>query len=117
MKKIFRKLNLQKYYEHIVFIICKLSGKQPPTLTRDLEADLVSEFIKMLVPYEKFKQNGDRSNFLSYSYYLHKQFQRRDLPEFQKYFPLLKSREKLRQQEAIYKQMCTYIGVHFIPSI
>jgi hypothetical protein len=58
-----------------------------------------------------------RKNFLSYSYVLHKFIQLLGKNEYLKYFPLLKSRDKLHQQEQIWKNICEELNWQFIRSI
>jgi hypothetical protein len=60
-------------------------------------------------PYEKYKPPS-RKNFLSYSYTLCKFFQILNLHEFAKYFPLLKSNDKLRQQDDIFKKIVGHMS-------
>ena len=57
----------------------------------------------------------ERKNFLSYSYVLHKFVQLLELDEFTECFILLKSREKLHQQDQIWKDICNYLKWEFIP--
>ena len=59
----------------------------------------------------------DRKNFLSYSYVLHKFVQLLNMDEFLICFPLLKSREKLHQQDIIWKQICDDLNWEFIKSL
>ena len=58
-----------------------------------------------------------RINFLSYSYVLHKFCQLLELDEFIICFPLLKSRDKLRQQDKTWQNICMELRWQFIPSI
>jgi hypothetical protein len=55
----------------------------------------------------------DRKNFLSYSYTLYKFFELLDKHEYLIYFPLLKSREKLFEQEKIWMLICKDLGWEF----
>lgn len=116
MKKILKKLGLQQYYEHITYILSKLSGVPPPTISRETEEKIRLMFRQIQVPFEKYRPK-DRTNFLSYSYVLHKFFQLLELDDFVKYFPLLKSREKLKQQDRIWKKICGDLGWDYIPSV
>ena len=59
----------------------------------------------------------DRKNFLSYSYVLHKFVELLGLDEFLPSFPLLKSREKLHQQDLIWEKICRDLGWEFIRSL
>ena len=51
----------------------------------------------------------DIKNFLSYSYVLHKMCQLLSLDEFLTCFPLLKSREKLKEQDIIWEKICNQL--------
>ena len=55
--------------------------------------------------------------FLSYSYVIHKFIQLLGIDEYLEYFPLLKSREKLYQQDKIWKNICLELDWLFIHSI
>jgi hypothetical protein len=59
----------------------------------------------------------DRKNFLSYSYVLYKFFQLLGMDEYLRYFPLLKSREKIFAQEVIWRAICKELHWEFIPSV
>ena len=59
----------------------------------------------------------NRKNFLSYSYVIHKFIQLLDMDEYLIHFPLLKSREKLYQQDKIWKNICKELNWEFINSI
>lgn len=116
MKNILKKLKLHQYYEHIPHIISKISGKQPPTLSRETEEEIKYMFKAIQEPFQKYCPK-ERTNFLSYSYVLHKFFQILRLDAFVVYFPLLKSREKLRLQDKLWKNICDDLGWEFYPSI
>lgn len=116
MKSILKKLGYNKYYEHKAHIISKLSGIPPPTISRDTENKLRKMFKQIQIPFENNRPKN-RTNFLSYSYVLHKFCQLLELDDFIKCFPLLKSRDKLRQQDDIWKRICKDLTWEFIPSI
>lgn len=116
MKGILKKLKLHQYYEHMLHIISQLSGKHPPTLKRETEEEIKQMFKEIQEPFEKYRPK-ERTNFLSYSYILHKFFQILKMDEFLCYFPLLKSREKLKQHDKLWKLICNDLGWTFFPSI
>ena len=116
IKKYLKKLKLNKYYEHIPNIINRITNKQSLIITKEFENILLELFDKIQVPFEKHCPEK-RKNFLSYSYTLHKFCQLLDKNEYLIYFPLLKSREKLFEQEKIWKEMCVELNWKFIPSI
>lgn len=116
MKQILKKLGFTQYYEHATHIISILSGQQPPTINREVEERLKLMFKQIQEPFEKYKP-PKRVNFLSYSYVLHKFCELLELDDFINYFPLLKSRDKLKQQDKIWEKICKDLKWQFIPSI
>ena len=116
LREILKKLKKNKYYEHIPHIINKLNGIPPPIMSRKTEEELRRMFKEIQVPFHKFCPIN-RTNFLSYSYVLHKFVQLLELDEFLPCFLLLKSREKLYQQDQIWKKICGHLNWQFIPSI
>ena len=116
VKKILKKLKLTEFYEHIAFIISKITGKPAPCINRETEETLKKMIDKIQEPFERHCPK-DRINFLSYSYVLHKFFQLLELDEYVKCFPLLKSRQKLRIQDEIWKKICYDCDWEFYPSV
>lgn len=116
MKKVLKKLGLQQYYEHTTHIISKLSGTPPPTISRETEEKLRLMFRQIQMPFEKHCP-PTRTNFLSYSYVLHKLCQLLELDDFIKCFPLLKSRDKLKQQDKIWELICEELNWDYIASV
>uniref|UniRef100_A0A6C0E4F6 Uncharacterized protein n=1 Tax=viral metagenome TaxID=1070528 RepID=A0A6C0E4F6_9ZZZZ len=104
VKRYLKKLNLNDYYDNVISIINRINSRPPFTLTSEVENKIKFMFQQIQEPYEKHKPKH-RKNFLSYSYVLHKIFQILGLQEFAKYFPLLKSPDKLRQQDEIFKKI------------
>ena len=116
IKDILKKLKINKYYEHIPYILNRITGIPNPNLTPELEEKLRNMFRDIQVPFLKHSPLN-RKNFLSYSYVIHKFIQILGKNEYMKYFPLLKSREKLHQQEEIWKKICVDLKWPFIRSI
>ena len=116
IKEFLKKLRLNKYYEHIPNIIHKITGNNQLIIDAELEKKLLELFNEIQTPFEKHCPKN-RKNFLSYSYTLYKFFQLLKKDEYLVYFPLLKSREKLFEQEAIWKKICGDLGWEFIKCI
>ena len=116
IREILKKLKLNKFYEHIPYIINKINGKPPPTITKEMEEKLRFMFKEIQTPFELHCPKN-RKNFLSYSYVIHKFIQLLDMDEYLIHFPLLKSREKLYQQDKIWKNICKELNWEFINSI
>tara|TARA_B110001450_G_scaffold256601_1_gene287698 strand:- start:8824 stop:9939 length:1116 start_codon:yes stop_codon:yes gene_type:complete len=115
-KEFLKKLKLNKYYEHIPNIIHKITGNKQLIINNELQVKLISMFNDIQEPFDK-NCPKNRKNFLSYSYTLYKFFQLIDKEEYLIYFPLLKSREKLFEQENIWKKICKDLNWTFKPCI
>lgn len=115
MREILKRLRINKYYEHINYIINRINGIPTPQFSPNLEEKLCSMFKDIQAPFLRHCPK-DRKNFLSYSYVLYKFFQILGLKQYLKYFPLLKSREKLYVQDQIWKKICEDLNYEFIPS-
>ncbi len=116
VKSFLKKLGYNKYYEHVPHITNILNNIKPPAMTLQLEEKLRSMFRNIQEPFEKHKPKT-RSNFLSYSYCLYKFCELLGQDEFLVCFPLLKSREKLHQQDVIWKKICAEMNWEFIPTV
>ena len=116
IKEFLKKLKLNKYYEHIPNIIHKITGNKQLLISQELEIKLTDMFNEIQEPFEKHCPKS-RKNFLSYSYTLYKFFQLLNKHEYLIYFPLLKSREKLFEQENIWKGICKELNWKFIKCI
>ena len=111
-----KKLKLNKYYEHVPHITNLLNGKKPPSMSPEIEEKLRNMFRDIQEPFERNKPKH-RSNFLSYSYCLYKFCELLGYNEYLHCFPLLKSREKLYQQDCIWKGICKDLGYQYISTI
>jgi len=116
MRDYLKKLKLNKYYEHIPYIIYRLNGVKPPTIGKELEEKLRLMFKEIQQPFEEVCPPS-RKNFLSYSYVLYKFFELLGLDEFKNRFTLLKSRSKLHDQDKIWRDICKITKWEYIPSI
>jgi hypothetical protein len=115
-KEFLKKLKMTKYYEHVHYITELLSGIPPVSIPPDLEERLKLMFHEIQEPWEKTKP-ADRSNFFSYSYVLHKFCELLGEDEYLPLFPLLKSSQKLYQQDKMWKSVCAELGWEFISSV
>lgn len=116
LRQVLKKLELNKYYEHIPHIIFRLNGLSNPNLEPEFEEKLRNMFKQIQGPFLKFSPEG-RKNFLSYSYVLHKFFQLLEKDDYLPSVNLLKSRDKLMAQDFVWKKICKALNWHFIPSL
>jgi hypothetical protein len=115
IREYLKKLKLNKYYEHIPHILNKLN-KKVPLISKEVEEKLRHMFKEIQAPFMKICP-PNRKNFLSYSYVLHKFVELLGLDHLKEGFPLLKSREKLHQQDQMWREICKELNWMFIKSI
>lgn len=115
MRSILKKLELNNYFEHIPFIINKITGLPPPNVCRDIEEKLKQMFRDIQDPFELYRPKR-RKNFLNYNYVYHKFFELLDMDQFLPHFPLVKSAEKLREHDEIWQKICKHLKWQYIPS-
>jgi len=116
VKSILKKLHINKYYEHVPHIIYRLNGLPVPHMPPQLEERLRHMFCQIQVPFLKHAP-PERKNFLSYAYVLHKFMQLLEKDEYLPSFPLLKSREKLHNQDVVWQKICEELEWEFYKSI
>jgi hypothetical protein len=115
MKEILKKLELNKYYEHIAFIKNKL-GMSPPVFSQELEETLYNLFMEILVPYAQVCPNT-RVNFLNYHFVLYKLLELLDEIQYLPNIPMLKDRVKLIEQDNLWRQICHINNWEAIPTV
>ncbi len=110
VKKILKKINLSHHYSDIPYIIYKINNLPPLVIPYEIELKFKNMFIEVQYIWEANKKEFNRHNFFSYPYTLHKFCQLLGLKEYIKYFPLLKSREKLYKQDLMWKKIIEEIN-------
>lgn len=116
MRQIMKKLSLGKYYENIPNITHKISGKIPPSISPDLEERFRLMFAEIQQPFER-NCPPHRKNFLSYSFVLYKFCELLGQDHFLCHLPLLKSKDKLRECDKIWKAICSELRWEFIQTL
>ena len=116
MREILKKLKINRYYEHINYIINRINGVPTPNFSPELEDKLCNMFKEIQAPFLRHCPQS-RKNFLSYSFCIHKLIQILGLHDYLKYFTLLRSREKLYIHDQIWKIICEDLGWPMYPSL
>ncbi len=116
IRGLLKKLRLNKYYEHVPYVTNILNGIKTPSMPQILEERLRIMFKDIQRPFD-VNCPAERKNFLSYSYVLYKFCELLGEDAYLKYFPLLKSKEKLYQQDVIWKSICRDLKWEYIPTI
>jgi hypothetical protein len=117
IREILQKLKFSKMYDHVQQIKNRIQHQMTNlTLSKELEEKLQYLFKEIQPAFIKFCP-ANRANFLSYPYTLYKLCQLLEMDEFLPCFQLLKSREKLYQQDQVWKKICDEMRWQFIKSI
>lgn len=119
IRKILRVLKAAKFSENVQQIINTVTRKPCEQFTGDEMYVLKSMFHDMQSPFTISQKElaPHRKNFLSYEYVIHKCCQLRGWDKFLPMFKLLKSKTKLKTQDALWKHMCNQLHWQFIPSV
>jgi hypothetical protein len=115
VREYLRLYKLNKYYEHIPYIINKLTGIDSPSFNGILQDKLKNMFKEIQTPYKKYKP-CNRKNFLSYNYIFYKFLELLNEPEHAKRYSLLKSDDKLQNMDDVWENICNDLGWTFIAS-
>jgi len=114
MKIILKKIKASKFYDQTNKIISIITNKQLLYIPNSVEQSLKNMFRQIQEPFEKYKPSN-RSNFLSYSYCFYQLLKLLGEIQYASLFPLLKSKDKLREQDRIWKNICIDLGWQFHP--
>lgn len=109
IRGVLRSLNMQLYIEKWLQIIQRCTGIEPPKPGSQLLMMLDSSFIELQEPFKHYKA-GARKNFLNYNYVFCRLFQRLGCTLFCMFFPLIKSRQKLKALDEMWEGMVGSCG-------
>ena len=109
VRKILRSLNLQVYIEKWLSIIWHIAGVRPPPLSQKIMIKLDLMFIALQGPFARCKPDH-RKNFLNYNYVFNRLFDLLGLPEYNMFFPLIKSKSKIKALDETWERMCLELG-------
>jgi hypothetical protein len=114
IEKILKKYKKEAFYEHHYLIFSHITNTPPPTLSREEEDDIKIKFKMIDKPFKLYKPK-DRDNNPNYSVVLNKLFlikaELENNPQMEvnsRYFRLLKSRDKMKKFDALWKKICNY---------
>jgi hypothetical protein len=116
LRGILKKLKLNRYYEHLVHLLSKLTGMDIPHLDPEVE-ERIRVMFKLIQPAFLKHAPKSRKNFLSYNYVLSKFVQLLERDEYMHLFPSLKSRMKVADQDKVWAKICAELNWQFIPSL
>ena len=104
-----RHLRIRRAYDHVAQITARITGRRPVRISEHVEAQLRNMFLQMQPAFQRHAPKS-RTNFLSYSYVLYRCFQILGITEMLEGITLLKGRDKLEANDAIFRKMCVDLG-------
>lgn len=117
IKAILKLKRRSKYYDHVSQIMATLTHSSMVVhIPADVEERLRNMFDAIQEPFNRHKP-ASRTNFFSYNYVFYKFCELLGETELMKHFPLLKSREKLYEQDQIWKCICADLHWEFRKTI
>ena len=116
IRQILKKLRHNSYYDCIPMIISTVVGRQPLVIPYEMRMKLKEMFREVQKIYKKHAPKH-RSNFFSYPYILYKFCELIEADFVLPYLTLLKSTEKLYQQDQVFKSICKELHWEFIKTI
>lgn len=104
-----RHLRLRNAYDHVAQVTSRITGRKPQRISPQIEEQLKNMFLRMQPAFQRHVPKS-RTNFLSYSYVLYRCFQILGVTEMLEGITLLKGRDKLEANDAIFRKMCIDLG-------
>ena len=114
IKMAMKSLGLQKYYNHVYYVMRHLFGYGLTKFSKIAEARLVALFMRVQEPFSRIR--SQRTNMLSYQFLI-KKFCELLGYNISHYIPHLRSRANLQRQDYEWKQICDALGLPFYPSV
>jgi hypothetical protein len=114
IKMAMKSLGLQKYYNHVYYVMRHLYGYGLTRFTKVAEARLVALFMRIQEPFSRIR--SQRTNMLSYQFLIRKFCELLGY-NVAYYIPHLKSRVNLQRQDSEWKQICDSLSLPFYPSV
>lgn len=115
IKKVLRKLKLNKYIENTTYILFAITGKQPPYIPREVEDKTIKMFKQIDRAYCSIYKD-ERKSFLNYNYILYKLLELMRQDEILPRIPILRTRVRLRQHDIIWHQICSELDWTYKPT-
>jgi hypothetical protein len=114
VRAVLRSLNMQLYIEKWLQIIFRVTRIAPPIPGNILVHKLDEMFQSLQEPFDCFRIKK-RKNFLNYNYVFCRLFQRLDCTQFCMFFPLIKSKQKLKQLDDMWVLMAESLNWEIKP--
>ena len=109
VRQVLRVLGLQRHIERWLQILHRVTGVQPPCPGPLILQELDMLFEELQRPFEATRDRS-RKNFLNYNYTFQRLFDKLGCRQFGMFFPMIKSKQKLRALDETYARMAKSAG-------
>ena len=113
---ILKLCRMGKHYDSAAFIRTKITGLSSAFLTAEVESKIKTLFDIIADSYEKYKRTIDGKNLTSYAFIIRKLLEMVGDTSNIEYFRLVKSKTKLNEYNAMWKNICESHGFVYKPS-
>lgn len=114
IRAVLHKYSGVKYIERWLQIYCRVTGHVVPTPGYMVREAMKQMFILHEAAFEACKPPG-RKCIINYNLLFVRMLQLLNLSEHYKYFPMLKSKAKVRHLDGVWQNMCKQMGVAYLP--
>lgn len=114
IRQVLRSLNMQIYIEKWLQIMYRYTGIRPPQPGVNMLHKLDAMFIAIQGPFSNHKQSH-RRNFLNYNFVFNRLFQLLGVEQYCMFFPMIKSKCKLRQLDTTWRHICKELDWEYLP--
>jgi hypothetical protein len=105
IRAILKRLGLHTYYEHVQSIRSEITGEAGPVINWAMTEKIIERFKEVQEAFERHKP-PHRQNLISYNFILYKLCELMELDHMLAHLPLLKSRQKLQEADALWMCGC-----------
>lgn len=109
-----RQMGRAKDGEDWIYVQCKLTGMDIPEPDGDILRYMKDMFQLIEIGFEKCKP-VNRKCMVHYNYIFVRILQIMDKTEYFKYFPLLKSKTKVKAIDDVWRKICDCLGLTYLP--
>jgi len=114
LKETLKLVGMQKYYDHVVYIMKELRGRPLFEMTRSQEEVLIKSFCQLRRAFLSLSKS--RVNMLSYPYLISKLCELQGWTKVARIIPTLKSPSRIRDQDELWYSLCRHMHWQFIPT-
>ena len=114
IRAVLRSLGMQVYIEKWLQIIERTTGVKPPCPGAVILQRLDALFVELQRPFVACKPDS-RRNFLNYNYIFCRLFQKMNCEKFCMFFPLIRSKAKLKVLDTTWEAMAQSLGWEVAP--